>query len=306
MPDQKITKDQRRDAARELARLEREKQKRRDTRTKIFVRGGATVAILAVAAVVTLVLININKPAGPGPLNMASDGIVLTASSAGDIEAVKTAAIPANGKPTATVTSKLTPPLHIVTYIDYLCPYCQQFENTNGAAIQDLVKQGYATVEVHPIAILDSSSLGTKYSTRAANAAACVANYQPSEYLALTSALYAQGTKPDEGTKGLTNDELASIATKAGVTDKKVADCIKDERFDGWVAAATKRTLADKSLQNSQGSFGTPTIFVNGARYGGSLTDASAFSTFAGEQYAAATSGAGDGATPTPTPTPAG
>jgi protein-disulfide isomerase len=304
VPDEKTTKDQRRDAAREAARLQREKQKRRDARTKIFVRGGATLAILAVAAVVTIVIVNANAPAGPGPLNMASDGIVLTGTTDG-LAAVKTKAVPADGKPIPTDTSKLDSVVHIVTYVDLLCPFCQQFEATNGAQIQTLVEGGFASLEVHPIAILDSSSLGTKYSTRAANATACVANYKPESYLEVLAALYADGTQPTEGTKGLTDDELAAVVAKAGVTDKKVATCIKDETFDGWVSAATKRALADKSLENSQGGFGTPTVLVNGARYEGSLTDASAFSAFVAQQYTAA-GGADPNATPTPTPTPAG
>lgn len=298
MPEPRLTKDQRRAAAQEAARILREKQKRKDRRNRIFLIGGSTVAILAIFSVVALVLINANKPAGPGPANMASDGIVFLGDSSG-VKAVPTDAIPANGKPTPTDTTALgdTVKMNIVTYVDYRCPFCNQFETTNGQTIQSLVQAGVASLEVHPISILDRVSLGTKYSTRAASAAACVANYDPDKFLDVQNALF--GSQPPENTEGLTNDDLASIIAGAGADSAQIAACVKDEKFTSWVTAASTRALADPDLKDANGDFGTPRVLVNGVLYTGAVDDATAFQEFLAQAAVAV-----NGGTPTPTPTP--
>jgi protein-disulfide isomerase len=302
VPQERQTKDQRRAAAQEAARVVREKQKRKERRNRFFLIGGSTVAILAVGLIVALVLVNSAKPAGPGPENMASDGILLVADEAGGVKAVATDAIKAGGKPTPTDTDALTAKLHIVTYIDYFCPFCNQFETTNAASIQQLVASGTADLEIHPIAILDRSSLGTRYSSRAANAAACVAQYSPDTYSDVNTALFA--AQPQEQTAGLTDDELVTVVQDAGVDSADVASCIKDERFKAWVTDATTRALADPALKDPDGNFGTPRVLVNGQLYGGALTDAAAFESFVAQIFSELPQ---DGSTPTPAPTtPAG
>jgi protein-disulfide isomerase len=304
VPSERLTKDQRREAAREAARIAREKQKRRDRRNRILLIGGSTLGLLAIFGVVALVLINANKPEGPGPQNMASDGIVLLGGEDG-MRAIETDAIEAGGKPTPTDVDDLEVPLLITTYIDYRCPFCNEFEVANGPAIEQLVESGIAAVEVHPISILDRVSAGTKYSTRSANAAACVANYEPDSFLAVNAALFA--SQPPEETTGLTNDEIAAIVEGAGVDSADVESCIKDERFTSWVTAATNRALADESLQDENGNFGTPRVLVNGQLYPGAPGDTAAFQAFVGSIYAEVEADGGETPTPTPTATtPAG
>jgi protein-disulfide isomerase len=279
-------KKDRREAAREKARLEREAEKRRQRRNRIFIQGGIGVVVLAIVAVVALVIVNVNKPAGPGPLNMASDGILL---SGANMTATKTTAIKAGATPVVTNTTKLKPMVNIVTYIDYQCPYCQQFETTNADQIATWVKAAQATIEIHPIAILDSSSLGNKYSTRAANAAACVANYDPNNYYAVNTALFAN--QPAEKTSGKTDSELFSTVSGAGSGSANVKSCITSQQFVPWVTAATARVHPSGDQKVFTGvaktpiTFGgTPTVFVNGVQYTGSLTDATAFATFTAQQ----------------------
>lgn len=296
MPQERLTKNERRDAAREAARIAREKQKRRDARNRMFLIGGSSAAIIAIFVVVALVLINANAPAGPGPRNMASDGIVITNGDNG-LTAVTTEAIPGDGTPTPTDTAAFDTQLHIVTYLDYLCPFCNQFETANSAAIEQLVESGLATLEVHPISILDRVSAGSKYPTRAASAAACVADLEPDAFLDVNRAFFA--AQPEEGTSGLTNDDLVGIAQAAGVTSEEIVDCIRDERFTSWVAAATSRALADDSLKDSEGNFGTPRVLVNGQIYNGSPGDAASFQAFVGNILVEL-----EAASPTPTPTP--
>jgi protein-disulfide isomerase len=270
-------KKDRREQARETARIEREAEKKRQRRNRAFLQGGIGIAIIAVIAVIAIVVISTNKPVGPGPLNMASNGIVLSGSQ---MHAVETKAVKAGAKPIPTDTKKLTGTAHIVTYIDYQCPYCEQFETTNEDQIASMVKSGNATLEIHPISILDNSSLGNKYSTRAANAAACVANFDPNDFYAVNTALYAN--QPAENTSGKTDAELLAVLKGAGASGANITSCVKSQTFAGWVKSSSALvTAGNYSGVAASGTFaGTPTVFVNGKKYAGSLTDADAFAAF--------------------------
>ena len=98
----------------------------------------------------------------------------------------------------------------------------------------------------------------TNYSSRSANASACVAQSTAGDgnfdtWLKFHNALYAQ--QPEEGGAGLTNDELNSIAKQAGATNLK--HCIDDEQFSAFVKDTTQKAL-------DSGVNATPTIKING------------------------------------------
>jgi protein-disulfide isomerase len=275
-------KKDRREEAREKARIAREQEKKRKLRNRIFIQSGIGVAVVAIALVVVLVIVNQPKPVSisknaAGPLNMISDGIVF---SGPDAKAVPTAAIPAKGTPTPTTPT--TGKANIVTYIDFQCPYCDQFETTNAQQIKDMVTSGTATLEIHPLANLDNNSQGTRYSTRSANASACVANYDPNNFLAVTAALFAG--QPAEGTPGLTDDKLLSILKSGGASSDDITTCVKSQRFATWVGQATARTknatIPNSTIVTDDRGLGTPTVIVNGKKYDGSLTDPSVFKAF--------------------------
>jgi protein-disulfide isomerase len=146
-------------------------------------------------------------------------------------------------------------------------------------------------------------SLGTKYSTRAANAAACVANYSPDSFFDFNSLLFAD--QPKENTEGLTDDKLVATAKQAKVTSLgSITSCIKDQSFKAWVTAATSRATTGPIAHSDVTKVsGTPTVIINGVKYDGAVDDASAFS-------AAIVKAAGDTfredatASPSPSPTP--
>ncbi|WP_158252338.1 thioredoxin domain-containing protein [Cryobacterium sp. Y29] len=279
-------KKDRREEAREHARLMRVEQAKRTQRRRLVLRGGIGIGLLAVVTIVTLVIVNnVNAPAASGPANMASDGVLL-GSDGTTVSAATTVALAADADPIATDQTALTDTANIVLYLDYLCPICGNFEATNGQQITDWVTAGNATVEIHPISILDRLSSGTKYATRAANAAACVANYDPDNFLAFNTAMFAD--QPSENSSGRTNDELASLAQGAGVTSSGVASCITDQTYAGWVDASTQRALAgpipNSDIENIKG---TPTVLVNGVSYTGSFSDPAAFEAFVTAQLTA-------------------
>jgi len=296
--DSGLSKNQRREAAREKAKQLREEQRKKDIRNRVILISSLSVVVIAIVVGITLVITSTLKPAGPGPLNMASDGITIGT----DFTAVTTPALAAGEDPVPTTPDTSSGVVDIRMYVDYMCPFCGQFEATNNSQIGDWVKSGVATVEIHPLSILDRSSLGSKYSTRAANAAACVANYSPDQFWAYNGLLFSN--QPAENTEGLDDATLKDLASQAGVTAQSdIEKCIDDTQFKGWVADATSRALQGPLPNTDETAVtGTPTVLVNGQKYTGSLQDADAFAGFVLQVSGNDSSTS----TPTPTPTPAG
>lgn len=150
-------------------------------------------------------------------------------------------------------------PVTVSVYFDYLCPACGAFEDANGEALERLLRAGDVTIDLRPIAFLDRLSAGTRYSTRAANALATVVDADPRHAWAFHRALYA--TQPEEGSKGLTDQQLADVARDVGVPDR-VSTTFAQGRFEEWVAERTETAFAS-------GVEGTPTILVDGREFDG-------------------------------------
>lgn len=268
-------KKDRREAARETARREREAEKRRERRNKIFLQGGIGAAILAIVIVIVLVVSGMNNTpkasaSKVSPKNMATDGILFTGSN-GTITPTTTPAVSVNASPKVTATDAPTDSgvAHIVTYVDWACSACKAFEGAYSADIASLVKSGQATLDVHPISILDPNyAPGSRYASRAANVAACVANFEPNKFLDVQNAFYVN--QPAEGSAGLSNSGMKALVAGAGAQNASVTACIDNETFSAWVTKATTRATSNKALSNSDGGFGTPTVFVNGKRWNNS------------------------------------
>jgi protein-disulfide isomerase len=238
---------------------------------------------LAVVSVVAVVVAQAAHPDGPGPRNAASDGVLLRGDHGG-IVADRADAVPPSGAPTPTRQRQDDGVTDITVYADYQCPYCNQFETAQFPQIERWVRDGTATLELHPVSLLDRSSLGARYSTRSASAAGCVADHDPDAFLAFNAALF--GKQPSEGTRGLTDDELVAIAARAGAGGPAVATCITREHFAPWVARATDRARTGPVPNSSlPGVTTTPVVIVDGRQYGTdprtqSLTDPARFAAF--------------------------
>jgi len=296
----RLTKNARREAAREKAKKLRNQQRRKEKRTRFFIQSAVIVAAIAIIAIVFLVITSSVRPPAAGPKNMASDGILIGQ----DLLAVSTPAIAPGATPTPNVRDTTSGVISIQIFLDYMCPVCGAFEQTNGEQIRTLVASGAATVEIFPFSILDRSSQGTMYSTRAANAAACVANYSPNQFYEFNRIMYDPAVQPAENSTGLTDAQLTSLTTQAKVDSAdSIASCIKDQRFTGWVQDAHDRAIANGVPNSDVTSVtSTPTVIVNGLQYKGAVNDASAFRAFL---LQAANTNFTDNATATPTPTPA-
>jgi protein-disulfide isomerase len=219
-----------------------------------------TVGILVVGSVVAFILMNQPEPAPDlssveDPLGSVS--APATANEAGGIP------VGADGVAGGTAASPET--VVVAVYSDYMCPICGLFEAVNGPVLKELREAGDVVVEYRPVSILDRTSQGTQYSTRAAAAAALVADRAPDAFVTFNDLLFAN--QPAEGTAGLSDVRLAELATEAGAPEA-VASSIVDgshmsgeDSFANWVAAATEQATRDFAPQ-----FGTPTILIDGEK----------------------------------------
>jgi protein-disulfide isomerase len=290
--------------ARQKARELRLEQRKKDVRNRRLLQGGILIAAVLVVAIVVVTIWSQIPTARTGPVNMQSDGVKIG-------EGFIAEATPGLKPGDEPVPSEVTPGSEVIdvrVYLDYQCPQCQTFEETNHSQLATWVETGAATVEFHPIALFDRHSLGTKYSTRAANAAACVANYSPDSFFDFNALMFAN--QPEYGTEGLTDDQILVLAKRADVISTGLIErCIEEQNYKSWVNAATARAIAGP-IPNStvERVASTPTIIVNGEEYEGPLDDPEAFalfiSTSAGNAYTQKST-MEETATPTPEPAPA-
>lgn len=295
--DDRLSKNNRREVARRKAQILRAEQKKKDRRQRALLKGGIAVGVLAVIAAVALIITSTYlKPPTPGPLNMATDGI----SIGQGLKALATGAVQPGDKPLRT-TSNTPDVINISVYLDYQCKLCKQFETTNQKQLATWLKTGAITLEIHPLAIFDRNSGGSKYSTRSANAAACVANYSPNSFFDFNSLLFQK--QPAEQSAGLSDAKLISLAKQAKVTRAgSISSCINDQSFKTWVNAATARA-ATGPIPNSKLAkvTQTPTVIVDGVKYAGDFASAKDFALFVNT---AAGNAFTEESTATPTPSP--
>ncbi len=147
----------------------------------------------------------------------------------------------------------------MTTYIDFLCPICNQFEQAEGATIKAQVDAGKTALVVQPVAILDKNPDGSaranNYSSRAGSAMYSVAIHDYAHAYAFMQALYAG--QPEETGPGLTNNQTIEIAKKAGVDmTTELQDEITSQKYQAYV----------QNQQLPQGATGTPTVLVNGTQ----------------------------------------
>lgn len=257
----------RRAAAREKARALAESQAKRERTSKMILRGGIGVVVLAILVIVGFLIFQSVQPAAT-PKTYVAGGITL--SKGGAVAAPEASAEDMEGKdvkkPTAEDAKEGAP--HVKVYIDYQCPACKAFEDTNAAALKKLVDEGTITLEYHPVSFLDRASGDNRYSSRAANLASCVADAAPDKFIDFTTTMFAN--QPAEGQTGMTDEQLLTQAEDSGIAPdtelvtpnadgkkQTVQQCVTEEYFAKSVEEGTQKALDD-------GISGTPTVMING------------------------------------------
>lgn len=280
----RLSKNERRAQAREQARVAREAEKKREKRRRLYIQGGVVLGVVAILAVVGLVLTQSLKPAGPGPKNMVSGAAVFTK----DLKVVPSAALQdPKADRVAPETNREELPLDVTVYVDYMCPACGNFEAQNGVMLENYVGSGDANLAVYPINFLDGQSLGTKYSTRAANAFGCLVEQQPDVAFEFHKRLLSPEVQPGEGTPGLDDKELLKQAEAAGAkATPELKSCIQDRPFSAFFSenynaasqgisglAEGQRLLMPQSATELQPEgkpqrlVSTPLVLVNGQQW---------------------------------------
>ena len=264
----KLTRDQQREAARAKARELREKHQANEKRKKVSIQIGVVAAILAVVGVIVFAIST--SPSTQG----GSEPTAVAIFNHGGIKiGAGLKAFTATSTPSATPTSSASPSAtpaavpNIKVYLDYQCPFCQQFEAANTSQIRDWVSKGAATLEVHPISFLDGSS-ANHYSSRAANAAYCVAEKSPDTFFDYNAYLYAN--QPAEGSSGPDNSALYQDAANLHATNlPAIQKCINGNDYGKWIADNTTslvtpgNTIPETKFQLK----GTPFVLVNNQQY---------------------------------------
>jgi protein-disulfide isomerase len=249
------TRSQQREEARAKARELREKRASGEKRKKLLVTTGIALGIvLAVAGIVYAIVIAMSAPnekvdnSNKVPANVTKLGGVVIGK---DLKIASAAEIEATNR--------------VVIYQDYQCPICQLFEVPNSSQLKTWAESGLATIEIHPISFLDGQSRNN-YSSRATNAAFCVANSQPEKFFAVNSALYAN--QPEEQTAGPSDSDLKSTLSGAGVNmNAEMNTCIDQKRYAKFIENRTAEALSKTAVTGTEIPTGTPFILVNGVKY---------------------------------------
>ncbi|MBO0898330.1 DsbA family protein [Arthrobacter sunyaminii] len=265
----KPSKADRTAAAREQARALREAQKKKERRNKLLVRWGVVVAVVAVIVIVALIVINsvrsgngADAQTGESPANANEyGGITVTSTTSLEptepfsVDVASLPEAPSDAKEDAPVppgieAAEAGQPVPIVAYVDVNCVHCADFEKAYNSQIATWLDAGEVTFEYRTVAFLDRGS-PTNYSSRGANAAACVADTNPESYWDFMSAIFANY---DNGE--IKNAELADMAESVGAGE--ASDCIQNDGFRAFVNYADRLARVDYVS-------GTPTVYVNGA-----------------------------------------
>lgn len=234
MPEQQLSKRaaaQKRIAEKRAAEARARAQAERRRRTII---GGVVAAVVVVVALIVVVAVQSQRTSVSShaltPAHTVSNGQVIEVGQA---------------------TAKTTVDL----YFDYQCPNCKNFEDQNGATIDQQLASGKIKLRYHGMAFLDNGT-NNRYSTRALNAAAAVVNSGGTDaFQKFHDLLYAN--QPPETGSGLSDNQLISFAAQAGASSSTVQQQIKDLAYGDWVKKVTDQASKD-------GVTGTPTVKVNG------------------------------------------
>jgi len=222
---------------------------------------GVIAAVAAIIIVVTMMNASRSIPdAGPSPTSgTASGGLLLEDGSPaeGDSPAEVDATTVAEPDPDTAGQMPTEVPgtvqADIIIYADANCVYCAQFETQNAAALNELVADGHS-LEYRMVNYLDNP--GTEnYSSRAANAMACVAEESPEHAMDFIHEVFTS-YNTHEGA-GLSNDELISLASDVGAD---INGCISDNTYRPFVNFTTAKAV-------EAGIAGTPSVWVNGVQY---------------------------------------
>ena len=118
------------------------------------------------------------------------------------------------------ITQDGKPKADVVFYEDFLCPACGNFERAFGPTVSKLIDSGAIAADYYMMGLL-SRPQNDDYSSRAGNAAYCVADASIDAFRRFHNELYSESIQPSEtGTTFPDNAKLIEFARVAGVVGK--------------------------------------------------------------------------------------
>ena len=222
-----------RDAKREALRKKREAELKRQRRNRITLISVITIVALILALGIGYLLLQSLKPEEELPLNqpqsISEEAPFLTVGNA------------AEG----------TPKVDLV--LDFMCPFCGQFEAINGSDVNEIIASGEANINFYLRTFLSERASTTSYSARAAGAAVCTYEESPELFLTYMQSLFTN--QPQEGGPGLPDSQLVSLAAEAGAS-QETQDCITNHTYQRFATDVLEP--AGAALDPA-----TPAIYIN-------------------------------------------
>ncbi len=274
----RLTKAERTAQARETAKKLREAQLKKEKRNSWLIRGGVLAAAVAIVVIIALVVVNTQKNNEPipaagavssnmnayGGVAFGANGTLIPPTTTAKTVDIADAGTPPTAQATAATgldeigikASGNGEPVQTVIYFDFMCPFCGDFEKTYGAELKQLASDKKITLEYRALGFLDRFSQGTNYSSRAAAAAACVADQSPDKYQAYLDKLFQN--QPKENSKGLNNSQLKDYAKEVGAAD--IGSCVDAKTYRPFVNFTS-------ALATNHGINSTPSVFMDGEQW---------------------------------------
>lgn len=243
MNSPKPTREERREAARAQAERLRQQQAARERRSRNILLLVLAGILVVVAVLAVWIVSEANKPK-PNLLD-SFEGTAPTVTDDRGAFVVGASGLP--GEPTEGAQE-------LRVYLDFMCVHCANFEQVNGADLDELRTSGDLNVEYNIVAFMDYAS-PDQFSTRAANAATTIAEEAPEAFVPFVEGIFALNPS---SIGGLSDEQIAEVAATAGVP-QDVIDTFADGIYNDWIAV-----VADQAKQDEV--TGTPTVFHNGER----------------------------------------
>lgn len=260
----RMTKEQRREAAREAALRLREEEARRSKRNVIWVVTGVAVVLAIVVGAIWYIVSSSNKSdaGGNGSTSTAqyedfafgekkfSTDLPKNVNEYGGISV---------GKELAAGTKNKDVP-EVSIYFDYLCKFCNQLESDFGQYLTQLAQDGKITLTYYPVSILNQ-----EFSTMGVMADYYIAENAPEQFTTFHNMVFSDLSEPvfeSSDPVAPTFDDLVAVAKKAGVPEDVISGmekAISSGSMDSLVTDGAKQFT-------SNGLTGTPAVIIDGKK----------------------------------------
>ncbi len=163
--------------------------------------------------------------------------------------------LPPNAEANARAWGPADAPIKIEEYLDYQCPACGAYNrNFEAGVIQAFAATGKVRYEVRAISFIGQESLD------AAAAALCAVDQN--KFWQMHNALFANQNGENQG--AFSKDRLKRIAAAAGLDMTQFNACYDSGKY-------AQKALQERTASENRGVTQTPTFFVNGKMYPGTL-----------------------------------